>query len=309
MTIEQSFTGSTEKTLTTAAREVQWGRFLKLMKPITWFGAGWAFLCGAIASGATEWTLPVVGHVILGALMAGPVLTGFSQVINDYFDRDVDAINEPDRPIPSGDITLPQVALMVVLLGVAGTALALYLGVGVFRLAAVGFVLAALYSAPPVRAKRNGWVGNGMVAISYEGLAWMAGHLTFAALTPASIVIALLYSFGTHGIMSINDYKSIEGDRASGIRTIPVIYGTQRAALLILVTMNIAQLGVIGIFAVQGHWLYAGIIAAILLAQLPTQRGFLREPTENYLKFSAIGVNFFVWGMLIAAIGLHNTLL
>jgi chlorophyll synthase len=235
--------------------------------------------------------------------MAGPLLCGASQVINDYFDREIDSINEPDRPIPSGHITLPQVAVMTVTLIVLGTGISLFLGRGVFLLTTLGLIFAVIYSAPPFRAKRNGWIGNSLVGISYEGLAWMAGHIAFAALTPTSVMLALLYSFGTHGIMSINDYKSVDGDRANGIRTIPVMYGMKRAAWLIVATMNIAQIGVFTIFANRGQWVIAAIIAGILIAQLPVQRSFLKQPAENYLKFSAIGVNFFVWGMLVAAIG------
>lgn len=62
----------------------------------------WAYLCGAISSGASpsgQWHL-----VILGVLLAGPIVCGMSQAANDWFDHHVDAINEPDRPIPSGRI-------------------------------------------------------------------------------------------------------------------------------------------------------------------------------------------------------------
>jgi chlorophyll synthase len=262
-------------------------------------------MCGAIASGATSWTLTDMARILIGIIMAGPVLTGFSQVINDYFDRDVDALNEPDRPIPSGKVSLTQVAVLTLLLGGLGIGLSMALGFRVSHLAGLGLVMAMAYSAPPIRAKRNGWAGNALVAVSYEGLAWLAGHVAFGMLSPASIIIALMYSFGTHGIMSINDYKSVAGDRVSGINTIPVMYGLERAAVIILITMNLAQLGVMTVFLARGQWITAAILVGLLLAQVPTQRSFLRQPAENYLKFSAIGVNFFVWGMLIAALGLR----
>jgi chlorophyll/bacteriochlorophyll a synthase len=275
------------------------------MKPITWFPPMWAFLCGTIASGASAWALPDVGRIALGVVMAGPVLCGLSQVINDYFDRHVDAINEPNRPIPSGQVKLWQVGVQAALLTLIGTALALYLGVNVFVYAGIGFVLAVAYSAPPIRTKRNGWVGNTTVAISYEGLAWLAGHAAFASLTGPSVLIAMLYAFGSHGIMSINDYKSITGDVASGIKTIPVLLGTQKAAWLIVGTMNVAQILIIAAFLVWGRWVFAAILLGVLLVQVPTQISFIKQPTENYLKFSAIGVSLFVWGMPIAAIGLR----
>lgn len=280
-------------------------RSLVLMKPITWFGPTWAFLCGAIASGVTGWSVPDVSRILLGMVLAGPVLCGFSQVINDYFDRDVDALNEPHRLIPSGRVSIQQIVLTIAVLLVVGISLGFYLGQAVSLCVGIGLVLAVLYSVPPFRAKRNGWIGNTLVAISYEGLAWLAGHLAFAPLTFPSLLMAALYSFGAHGIMSINDFKSIDGDRASNILSIPVRLGPKRAAWLIVVTMNLAQIGVITAFLIWGQWLVALIIAAILLVQLPIQRKFVRQPVEQHLKFSAIGVSFYVWGMMAAAIGLR----
>lgn len=273
------------------------------MKPITWFGPTWAFLCGAVASGATAWAWGDFGRILLGMLMAGPLLCGFSQVINDYFDREVDALNEPHRLIPSGRVSTIQVFVTMFLTLIAGLALAMYLDV--LMLVALGVFFAVIYSAPPIRAKRNGWIGNMVVAISYEGLAWMAGHGAFADLTWQTVFIALVISFGSHGIMSINDYKSIEGDTIAGIRTIPVQYGATRTAWMIVGMMNIAQLIIMAAFVVWGQPIIVAIWVALLLAQLPVQRIFIKNPSEQYLKFSAIGVSFFVWGMMASAVGLR----
>jgi len=280
-------------------------RSIALMKPITWFAAMWAFLCGAVASGGLELSIADITRLLLGITMAGPILCGMSQVINDYFDREIDALNEPDRLIPAGLVTDGQIIGTISVLLLVGFSLALFLGEKVAMLTGIGIVLALVYSAPPLRAKRNGWVGNTLVAIAYEGLAWLAGHVAFGILTPESILIAALYSFGAHGIMSINDYKSIEGDTRVGINTIPVLYGPHRAAWIIVITMNVAQAGVILAMLVWGNWIAALVLVGIVMVQIPTQRTFLQDPLENYLKFSAIGVSFFVWGMLVAAFGLN----
>ncbi|MEL7433093.1 MAG: chlorophyll synthase ChlG [Chloroflexota bacterium] len=283
---------------------------IKLMKPLTWFAPTWAFFCGAIASGAIIWNVTSgafwwdMFRMALGMVMAGPILCGVSQVVNDYFDREIDAINEPDRLIPSGKISTQQIIVTVVTLMTVGFAIGLFLGHGVRALVLAGLFAGIAYSAPPIRAKRNGWYGNTLVAISYEGMAWLAGHLAFAALTPQSFIIAALYSLGTHGIMSINDYKGVEGDRASGIRTIPVQLGREKAAWLIVATMNVAQLGVVLCLWLWGQWLAALVIGVFIIIQLPLQQRFIADPAENFIKFSAFGVTIFVWGMLVAAIGL-----
>lgn len=59
-------------------------------------------LCGAAASGHFEWTPTDVAKSLTCMLMSGPLLTGYTQTINDYYDKEIDAINEPNRPIPSG---------------------------------------------------------------------------------------------------------------------------------------------------------------------------------------------------------------
>jgi chlorophyll synthase len=295
----------TENAALTVVRPPVLARSVALMKPITWFAPMWAFLCGAVASGAVELALGDIFRVLLGLVMAGPILCGLSQVINDYFDREIDAINEPHRMIPAGLVSIQQVMITILLLAPIGVGIALILGRGVVMLTGIGLLLALAYSAPPIRAKRNGWAGNAVVAVAYEGLAWLAGHIAFAPLTGPSILIAALYSLGAHGIMSINDFKSIDGDRRTGIRTIPVLYGPRKAAWLIVITMNLAQIGVIAAFALWGQWFAVLGISAIMLAQLPLQRRFLRNPSEYFLKFSAIGVSIFVWGMLASAVAVR----
>jgi chlorophyll synthase len=282
-------------------------RSLSLMKPVTWFAPAWAFFCGSIASGATTWSFSDIGHIALGIFLSGPIVCGLSQVINDYCDRDVDAINEPDRLIPAGLVSTQQVFITIGVLVVLALGIALYLGEQVALLTAVGMVLAVAYSAQPVRAKRNGWIGNTIVAASYEGLPWLAGHLAFGALTPISVILAGLYSVGAHGIMTINDFKSMDGDRASGIKTIPVLYGEFGAAWLSILTINTAQLFVIMFFAVTDRWGTAAIIGALFLAQIPVQARFMhmKDPRARAVFYNAVGVLLFVLGMLFAAIGIR----
>ena len=152
--------------------------------------------------------------------------------MNDWFDRHVDAINEPDRPIPSGRMPgrlglphrdrLDGLSLLV----------AAALGPWGFGAAVVGLALAWAYSAPPLRLKRNGWRGNTACAACYEGLPWITGAAVMAAAsrTARVLLVAGLYSAGAHGIMTLNDFKSVEGDRRTGIFSLPVLLAPERAA-------------------------------------------------------------------------------
>lgn len=278
-------------------------RSIILMKPVTWFAPAWAFLCGAIASGALGWN-DQLWRLVLGIVMAGPILVGLSQVVNDYCDRDVDAINEPKRLIPSGQVSLRHVYTLTIVLTTIGAGIALILGRSVALFVGLGLISAIAYSMKPLRGKRNGWIGNALVAISYEGLAWLAGHAAFAPMTGQSLIIALLYSFGAHGIMTVNDFKSIAGDTIMGIRSIPVQYGKVIAARMVVVIMGIAQVAVIALLVLWGHPIAAGIVFALLALQSIPNIRFIRDPEHNEVFFNATAIMLYVWGMLAAAIGL-----
>jgi chlorophyll synthase len=190
---------------------------LELLKPITWFAPMWAFACGVVSSGAPTFTR--LGAVAAGVLLAGPLVCATSQAVNDWYDRHVDAINEPNRPIPSGRIPGRWGFYIACLWTVLSLGLAATLGVWVFLAAVFGLTLAWAYSAPPLRLKGNGWWGNTAVAICYEGLPWFTGAAVMAASLPdwRIVVLALLYSLGAHGIMTLNDFKSVEGDTQMGL--------------------------------------------------------------------------------------------
>jgi chlorophyll synthase len=121
-----------------------------LMEPYTWFAPTWAFVVGCVASHSIYfdpagdlWASVVsIGKIAIGTLMAGPLLVGFSQVWNDWCDRDVDAINQPERLIPSGQATRGQVFAIIALLGISAMAVAWFLGPPVAAVAFVGIVIA-----------------------------------------------------------------------------------------------------------------------------------------------------------------------
>ncbi|NJN65210.1 MAG: chlorophyll synthase ChlG [Chloroflexaceae bacterium] len=284
---------------------------LALMNPVTWLAPAWAFFCGAVASGAWGWSLESLGRVALGMMMAGPILCGLSQVINNYCDREVDAINEPHRPVPSGLVSLRHVQVMSLLLTVAGSSIALLLGREVALFVGIGLIFAISYSLKPFRAKRNGWVGNALVAFSYEGLAWLAGHAAMAAPlfwdSPnlwKSATLAFLYSVSAHGIMTVNDFKSIVGDTQMGIKSIPVMYGEKVAAWLVVLKMSLAQALVVVLLFWWGNPVAAVVVLLLLLAQIVPFRRFLRHPSPNAVFFNLTAIQLSIWGMLVSALGL-----
>ena len=107
--------------------------------------------------------LNAMGDDSAGVALAGPLVCATSQAVNDWYDRDVDAINEPNRPIPSGRIPGRWGFYIACIWTALSLALAATLGIWVLVAAVLGLALAWAYSAPPMRLKQNGWWGNSAV--------------------------------------------------------------------------------------------------------------------------------------------------
>jgi len=279
----------------------------ELLKPITWFPPMWAFACGVVASGVSaegRWWI-----IVVGIALAGPMVCASSQAVNDWFDRHVDAINEPQRPIPSGRMP-GRWGLYIALLWTGLSLLvASVLGPWGFAAGVVGLLLAWAYSAPPLRLKRNGWWGNAACGLCYEGLAWVTGAAVMAGGSMPqlrSVALALLYSVSAHGIMTLNDFKSVQGDRAMGIGSLPVRLGVDAAARAACVVMLVPQLLVVGLMVSWHQPGHATAVGALIAAQLVLMRRFLREPTERAVWYSGFGVPLFVIGMMVSAFGLRG---
>jgi chlorophyll synthase len=279
--------------------------FVELLKPITWFAPMWAFGCGVVSAGglaADRW--PVV---LAGTLLAGPLVCATSQAVNDWFDRHVDAINEPERPIPSGRIPGRWGFYIAVAWTVLSLAVATALGPWGFGAAVFGLALAWAYSAPPVRLKRNGWWGNAAVGLCYEGLPWFTGAAIMAAALPDPriLVLALLYSIGAHGIMTLNDFKSVEGDIRTGIASLPVQLGVMRAGRFACVMMAVPQMIVVALLAHWGQPVHAAAVALLLLVQFRLMARMMMQPRERAAWYNATGTTLYVLGMLVAAFALR----
>ena len=281
--------------------------FAELLKPITWFPPMWAFTCGVVASGQSfseHWLL-----ITLGVLLSGPLVCATSQAVNDWFDRHVDAINEPNRPIPSGRMPGQWGLAIAVAWTVLSLLVATALGEVGFFAAIVGLALAWAYSAPPLRLKLNGWWGNAACGLCYEGVAWVTGAsvvLQGAIPDARSIGFALLYSIAAHGIMTLNDFKSIKGDLQMGVRSIPVQLGPVRAAQSACITMLAPQLLVIVLLLSWAKPWHALGLVSLVIGQLFLMRGFLRAPIEKALFYSGFGVPLLVSGMMVSALALRS---
>ncbi|MEL7536727.1 MAG: chlorophyll synthase ChlG [Pseudomonadota bacterium] len=282
-----------------------WASYVELTKPITWFPPMWAFGCGLIGSGVALGER--LAFIAGGIALAGPLVCGTSQIVNDWYDREVDAINEPQRPIPSGRVPGRNAYYFALVWTALSIVIASLLGVWTLAAAIVGLTLAWWYSAPPMRLKANGWWGNSAVAICYEGLPWFTATSVAVGGWPGwpTVIVALAYSAGAHGIMTLNDFKSIDGDTRCGVRSLPVQLGPERAARLACWVMALPQVGVIALLLYWGASMHAAIVATVLVLQVALMLRLVTDPRRLAPWYNATGVTLYVSGMLVTAFALR----
>lgn len=302
-----------------------WKIRLQLTKPVTWVPLIWGVACGAAASGNFHWWNPLtIGqsqHIpfslaatdLLKALtcmtLSGPFLTGYTQTINDWYDREIDAINEPYRPIPSGKISEVEVLTQVWVLLLAGvlTAYGCDVWAGhefptVTVIAVFGAFISYIYSAPPLKLKQS-WIGNYALGASYISLPWWCGQAMFGKLSLPVMVLTTLYSIAGLGIAIVNDFKSIEGDEKMGLRSLPVVFGVDKAKWICAASIDVTQLGVALYLAAVGETIYAEVLLGLIIPQMILQGLYLlRDPIEYDVKYQASAQPFLVFGILTTAL-------
>ncbi|KAK9168099.1 hypothetical protein Syun_000239 [Stephania yunnanensis] len=296
-----------------AARETnKWKIRLQLTKPVTWPPLIWGVVCGAAASGNFHWNVEDVAKSIACMVMSGPCLTGYTQTLNDWYDQEIDAINEPCRPIPSGVISENEVMLQVLLLLLGGLGLAAFLDVWaghdipiLFFLALSGSLVSYVYSAPPLKLKRNGWVGNYAIGVSYICLPWWSGQILFGNLTTETLELTLMYSIAGLGIAIINDFKSIKGDTELGLQSLPVAFGIDTAKWISIGAIDITQIAVAGYLLGAGKPHFASILLGLVIPQVVFQFMYLlRDPVKYDVMYQACAQPFLVLGLLVTALAL-----
>ena len=278
---------------------------LELIKPVTWFPPMWAFLCGVVSVGALNSNNTIL--ILSGLLLAGPLVCGMSLAVNDWCDRHVDAINQPERPIPSGRVSAGWGFFTGIIMSATSIIFAYYLGSLIFFATIIGVLAAWLYSLEPIRLNRSPIFGPGVVAICYEGLPWFTGAAIFTISLPNKevLIVLSLYALGAHGIMTMNDFKATKGDKLLGINSLPVILGRKPATLVACLIMLFPQLIVMSLFYFWESLILAITLAVCVLLQSLSMIFLIRDPEKNTPLFNMTGVLLYIAGMMLSANGLY----
>jgi len=215
--------------------------YVDLARPFTLVAPALGFISGALtAMGATppEPLSPaLLGPPLVGAAMAACLNAG-NNAINQIYDLDIDRVNKPRRPLPTGRLTIRQTWMFTAITYVLALILAWLVAPGgrheCFWLVAIAVVCTILYSVPPFRTKRLGIWANITIAIPRGVLLKVAGWSsvkTIAGVEPW--YIGAIFGLFLLGATTTKDFADMEGDRQGGCRTLPIQYGVRRAAWMI----------------------------------------------------------------------------
>ncbi|MDI6642803.1 MAG: geranylgeranylglycerol-phosphate geranylgeranyltransferase [Candidatus Hodarchaeaceae archaeon] len=243
---------------------------LELARPLNCLLAGVAVLIGAVV---TVGHANIPGLTLISAFAAAALVAAGGNAINDYFDRKIDRINRPERPIPAGRIKASEALIMAQVLFVLGVVLTVFLNPYCVLLAGFNALVLAFYAWG---LKRRGLAGN--FAIGYlVGSTFLFGglataHLRAGPLIPTELlVLVLMAALSTVGRELIKSIQDMRGDRKLGFKTLPLMHGAGKAAALAVGFMGAAIAlsplpYLLGIFGPQYLALVAASIAAFIAA-------------------------------------------
>jgi geranylgeranylglycerol-phosphate geranylgeranyltransferase len=224
--------------------------------------------------------------IALGALMAA-ALNVASNAVNQIFDLAIDRVNKPDRPLPSGALSIGQAWAVTAVAAVAALALAWALNPTTLGIVAFTALVVYAYSGPPFRTKRFWWAANPTIAIPRGSLLFVAGWTAVdgdARLGSMLLwVMAAMYGLFVLGAATTKDYADMKGDGAEGCVTLPIRFGVRRSVWIIapflVLPWLLLPIGVLahGNRSVQG-WFHAGLGAGLALWGAWVVRLLLRDP-------------------------------
>jgi len=223
--------------------------YIRLMRPINCFMVGSAVIVGAVIGGGVGVLASPIALFL--AFVTGFTMTGGAMAINDYYDRDIDAINEPRRPIPSGAVKPVEALSASLSLSALGLLASWYTSLGNLAVAFMAWLTMMAYST---FGKRTGLPGNIMVS-SLIALPFIYGGIFIGgAALKSSLLFALMAFLSNTGREVTKGIVDLEGDKALGIKTVAVSNGVDSAARLSVILYISAT-------AVSPFPLYIGLVS------------------------------------------------
>jgi 4-hydroxybenzoate polyprenyltransferase len=289
--------------------------YVDLARPFTLVAPALGFLSGALtAVGAAPrepWSPALLSAPLIGAAMAA-LLNAGNNALNQIYDLDIDRVNKPKRPLPSGRLTIAQVWLFTNVTYALALVLAWIVAPGgrheCFWLVAVAVICTYLYSVPPFRTKRLGIWANVTIAIPRGVLLKVAGWSsvkTIVGIEPW--YIGCIFGLFLLGATTTKDFADMDGDRRGGCRTLPIQYGVRRAAWMIspsfVIPFLMINIGAATHVLTGNFWLLQILGAVMTVYGLYVLYLMLRRPEDLAVEENHVSWAHMYRMMFVAQIG------
>jgi len=269
---------------------------LRLIRPLNSLMMGFAVIVGASLVSTLNFTI----NLLLGFVTSFS-LTAASMIINDYHDREIDAINEPNRPIPKGDVNPKEALFLAAILTIIGLTAAFNTNLTSLIVAVTALTISLTYIT---KGKKTGLPGNLLVSATVV-IPFIYGGLTVGQIQTSTLLFVAIAFFSNTGREITKGIVDIEGDRTHNIKTIAVSYGKRTAAA----TAAILSFLAIGISPLP--WLWGLVTNWFLPIVLITDIGMLASSImllknysrENAKKIKNLNLIWFTTGLLAFILG------
>ena len=289
--------------------------FVDLARPFTLVAPALGFMSGALtAVGAAPreiWTASLLVYPIAGSAMAACLNAG-NNAINQIYDLDIDRVNKPKRPLPSGRLTIADTWTFTAITYALALILAWLVAPGgrheCFWLVAIAVVCTLLYSVPPFRTKRLGIWANVTIAIPRGVLLKVAGWSSVKTIVGVEPwYIGAIFGLFLLGATTTKDFADMEGDRRGGCRTLPIQYGVTRAAWMIspsfVVPFLMINIGAATHVLTGNAWLLQILGGVMTLYGLYVLYLMLRRPEDLAVEENHVSWAHMYRMMFVAQIG------
>ncbi len=276
------------------------GGFIRLMRPINCAMMGFAVFVGAFLASSK----PLQGtwlNIVFG-FFTGFLLCGAAMAINDYYDRSIDAVNEPTRPIPSGLVKVKEALAFVAVLTIAGLVLAYFTSVLCLLVAAAAWVITVVYVTV---GKRSGLPGNFLVS-TCVAIPFIYGSIAITGIVQLNVLLFALMAFlANTGREITKGIVDVKGDSAEDIKTLAVRFGEKNAALVAVVfyVFAVALTPVTWFLHLVGIWFIPFVLVTdvgLVASSVLLLRDYSRENSRRIKKLVLI---WFIFGLLAYIFG------
>ena len=273
---------------------------VRLMRPINCAMMGFAVFVGAVLANPQFFSVDWLN--ILYGFVTGFTLTAASMTINDYYDRAIDAINEPSRPIPSGSVSAREALAFVFVLSAIGFVFAYITSVLCLVVAIISWVVVVTYVTV---GKSSGLPGNFLVS-TCVAIPFIYGSIVLNQLPLSVLLFALMAFLSNTGREITKGIVDVKGDRAEGVKTVAVRYGEKNAAVVaaLFYVSAVSLTSVPWILSLVSFWFIPlvlvtdiGLVASSALLLRDYSRESARKIKKLVLLWFVIGLVAYVFGV------------